>query len=256
MTKLLSPRADIAALARLGHAILARDVTDQSAIQEFYNQDLGQPHTPEGGQLSRADIEACVADYSLGDWKPTGCSMGVDIGDKLHVRINAPGPNGKPRAAFIGTVLSFEELDGLMRGYDVSRCVVDAAPEGHAARQFAQRWRGRVWLCSYPNTATWQHLEAAVWNDAEQTVSAHRTLTLDATFARVKERRIEYPREVMAIPEFAEQMMASVRVVEKDGRGNLVARYVETGLDHFGHASNYVSIAEAGHGALPFGWMK
>ena len=259
MTKLLSPRADLPALARLGYAVLRRDVTDTSAIQEFYNQDLGVPHTPEGGQLSRADITACIADYSLGDWKPAvGCCMGVDVGAKLHVCINAPGPDGKTRAAYIGSVREFSDLDSLMRGYDVGRCVVDAAPEGHAARQFAARWPGRVWLCSYPNTATWQHQDAAVWNDGERTVSAHRTLTLDATFARVRERRIEYPCEVMAIPEFAEHMMAPVRVVEKDGAGNLVARYVEAGRDdHFAHASNYLVVAESRKmPSLPFGWKR
>jgi hypothetical protein len=245
MTKLLSPRADIRALARLGYAIGRRDVTDPSEIQEFWNQDLGLPHAPEGGQLSRAEIEACRAEYSLDEWAPRGCTMGVDIGAKLHVRVNAPGPEGKIRAVFIGTVLSFEELDGLMAQYDVSCCVVDAEPEHHSARNFANRFAGRVWLCHYPNTATWPHQEAAVWDEEERTVSAHRTLTLDATFARVRERRIEYPREVLALPEFAEHMMAPIRVIEKDKAGNLVAKYVEGSRpDHYAHAENYAYIAE------------
>lgn len=42
-------------------------------------------------------------------------------------------------------------------------------------------------------------------------MSAHRTLALDAAFARVRQQQIEYPREVLGLPEFAEQMMAPVR---------------------------------------------
>lgn len=245
LTKLLSNRADIVTLAKLGYRILARDETDQSVIQQFYNQDLGTPHAPEGGQLSRTEIAACIADYSIDEWAPTGCTMGVDVGAKLHVVITAPGPSGKPRAAFIGALYDWADLDGLMSRFDVSTCVVDAEPEHHKAREFANRWAGRVWLCHYPSTSTWTHQESAVWNDAEYAVNAHRTLTLDAMYATIRERRIEYPREVLALPEFAEQMIAPVRVIEKDARGNPVARYVEGGkADHYCHGCNYRAIAE------------
>lgn len=246
MTKLLSPRADVASLAKLGYAILQRDVTDQSTIQEFWNQDLGQAHAPEGGQLSRAEIEACIADYSLGDWAPTGCTMGVDVGAKLHVVITAPSPAfpEKRRLAYVRALHDWSAVDALMPRFDVSVCVVDAEPEHHKAREFANRWAGRVWLCHYPNTSTWVHQEPVVWKEDEQSVSAHRTITLDGLFAQIRERRIEYPREVLHLPEFSEQLMTPVRVLEKDARGNPVAKYVEGGkADHAAHASNYESIA-------------
>ncbi len=246
MTKLLSPRADLPALAKLGYAILNRDVTDPSAIQEFYNQDLGLPHAPEGGQLSRAELEACVVDYSLGDWTPAQCWMGVDVGAKLHVTVAAPSPegNGKTRLAFIGTVPGWDDLPGLMRRFDVSACVVDAEPEHHAALQFASDFTGRVWLCRYPNVTQWAHGTAAVWDDEEATVAAHRTLTLDATFAAIRERQIELPREAQHIPGFYEQMMAPIRVLQKDARGLEFATYVEGGkADHYAHSFLYCRLA-------------
>ncbi len=246
VTKLLSPRADLKALATLGYRIQRRDETDQHTIQQFYNQDLGVPHAPEGGQLSRAEIEACCADYSLGDWAPTGCTMGVDVGAKLHVVIGAPSPegNGKTRIAYINALHDWADIDRLMPRFDVSSCVVDAEPEHHKAREFANRWAGRVWLCHYPNTAQWSHQEPVAWNGNEHAVSAHRTITLDGMFAELRERRVELPREVLALPEFAEQMMAPIRVIEKDTRGNPVARYVEGGkADHYCHGANYERIA-------------
>lgn len=246
VSKFLSPRADLAKLAKTGYRILARDETDPSKVQEFWNQGCGVPHAPEGGQLSRAELSACLADYSLGDWTPTGCTMGVDVGGKYHCRINAPGPGGKARAAFIGSVPGWSDLDALMSRFDVSCCVVDAEPEHHGALQFQQRWPDRVWLCHYGAGSAWQHQDVAVWNEVEGTVFAHRTMTLDATFARIRERRIELPREALDLPEYAEQMMAPVRIVEKDGRGNPVARYVEGGrADHLAHSEGYAWVAES-----------
>lgn len=254
LTKLLSERADIAEVAKIGYRILNRDETDQSTIQQFYNQDLGLPHAPEGGQLSRAEIEACIADYSLADWAPTRCTMGVDVGAKLHVRINAPSPagNSKSRVAVIRTV-GWDDLPGLMRQHDVSCCVIDAQPETQKAREFANKFPSRVWLCYYPDPATWPHKQAIVWKRDESIVQAHRTITLDALFAEVRERRTEYPREVMSLPEFVPQMMAPVRVIEKDGRGELVGKYVEGGkADHYCHASNYEKIARMRGSGDPF----
>jgi len=246
LDKFLSPRADLTVLAKTGYRILARDETDPSKIQEFWNQACGLPHAPEGGQLSRAEIEACRAEYSLNEWFPQGTVMGVDVGAKLHVRVNGLHPSGKVRAAEIRTVSTFEELDSIMQQYDVSVCVIDALPEGHKAREFACRWPGRVWLCYYQSGEKWTGNGLATWDDNTGTVQAHRTLTLDGTFARIHERRIEYPREVMAIPGFSEQLMAPVRVIETGSNGNPVARYVEGGkADHYSHSENYCNIAES-----------
>ena len=258
VSRLTDPRADVGRTATLGYRILKREETNQSAIQEYYNQDLGVPYSPEGGQISRGEVAACCADYSLEDWGPMaaktgGCSMGVDVGAVLHVRVDALGPEGKPRAAYVGTVRDWQALRALMPRYDVRRCVIDAEPEHHAAREFANEFRGRVWLCNYPNTATWIHAEPAVWNDPENAVSAHRTLLLDAVAARIRERRIEYPRELLAIAGFAEQITAPIRVIERDAAGRDVARYVETGPDHYAHAEAYCLLAATRVGAAPSG---
>lgn len=259
MTKLLSPRADIKALTKLGYGILNRDITDASQAQEFYNQDLGLAHAPEGGQLTRAEIESCIEDYLMSDFAPRGTTMGVDVGAKLHVKISASWPTkaGKARAATIKTVPLFEDLDGLMRQYDVRICVIDAQPEGHKAREFASRFPGRVWLCYYPDPARWSHKQPIVWKPEERVVDAHRTLTLDAMFAEVRERKVEFPRDVMAIPGFAQQMMAPVRVLEKDARGEMIAKYVEGGAaDHYAHASNYDKIARMRGRGDPFAHVR
>lgn len=257
ITRFMSPRADLKAIRALHLAIIAREVTSQSTVQEFWNQDCGLAFAPEGGQLTRAEIDACTADYALGEWLPRGCAMGVDVGARLHVRIDAPSPTEprKSRAAVIRTC-EWGDLSGLMAQYDVNCAVIDSQPEMHLARAFAQKFPGRVWLCNYPDPATWSHMQPVVWDVEGRTAAAHRTLTLDAMYAEIRERRIELPRGAADIPEYAPHMMAPVRIVEKDAKGNMIGRYVEAGRpDHFAHASNYAMIARLRGRGLPFGWI-
>jgi hypothetical protein len=49
------------------------------------------------------------------------------------------------------------------------------------------------------------------------------------------------PRDVSR--EYRDHIKSLVRTYEKDSTGNPVARYVETGQDHFAHAQNYAEIA-------------
>ena len=85
--------------------------------------------------------------------------MGVDVGLNLHVVVReCAGVEGgqtdgsgsrRPRLWFVGQVDGFPELEPLMERYHVRRCVIDAAPELHLAREFALRHKGNVWLAQY-----------------------------------------------------------------------------------------------------------
>jgi hypothetical protein len=73
------------------------------------------------------------------------------------------------------------------------------------------------------------------------TATVDRTSWLDATLGRYKTQRILLPRDVSR--EYREHIKSLVRTYEKDSTGNPVARYVETGADHYAHAQNYAEIA-------------
>jgi hypothetical protein len=69
------------------------------------------------------------------------CTMGVDTGKELHCVVSRrPKAGEKQREVlFIGTRQHYSELDELMRRFNVRRCVIDALPEIHATREFANR---------------------------------------------------------------------------------------------------------------------
>jgi hypothetical protein len=68
-----------------------------------------------------------------------------------------------------------------------------------------------------------------------------RTNWLDASLGRFNSRRIALPLDTSL--DFKEHIKAFVRTYEEDADGNMKAKYVETGPDHFGHALNYAEIA-------------
>jgi len=117
--------------------------------QRFYNSLLGEPCAAEGSGLTLADLAACSRDYEL---PPRGqaCTMGVDVGEWMHVRISDQPEPGVRRAVFIGKVRTPDDLDRLIERYGVRCCVIDAQPEALLVRQWQQRQpRGRVWRCVY-----------------------------------------------------------------------------------------------------------
>jgi len=59
--------------------------------------------------------------------------MGVDQGKDLHVVIGKRGWD-KSRMVHLGVYKDWEDLDRLMKSFNVSRCVVDALPETRTAK--------------------------------------------------------------------------------------------------------------------------
>ena len=86
-------------------------------------------------------------------------------------------PQKAGQIVHLGIYKDWEELDRLMRNFKVSRCVVDALPETRNARAFAERHRGRVFLCYYSEHQKGHYK----WNEAELIVSCNRTESLDAS---------------------------------------------------------------------------
>ena len=123
---------------------------------EFFNSELGLPYLAAEGGLTEEDLLALA-----GRWGMTpggkGCVMGVDQGNGLHVVIKEPHEDKgvvltvrvhhEPRTDAV-----FSHLDSLMEAYDVRFCVIDGLPNTHAARAFARRFPGRVWLAYYGET--------------------------------------------------------------------------------------------------------
>jgi hypothetical protein len=211
---------------------------DTRNLQDFFNGNLGLPYAPEGGKLNDLSLLACCEDYKVE--KPMNCSMGVDVGRLLHIRVSVKDGNLK-RAVLIGTRKNFEDLDQLMRQFDVQSCIVDGLPETREAKKFAERFPGRVYLAYYQLEDPNKTFE---FKKAERKVLINRSRAMDETGNRFIERAIRLPDKAKDIPDYFEQLKAPQKVKETDKNGNEVYKFVEGNkADHYFHAEVYDDIA-------------
>jgi hypothetical protein len=238
--------------------VTALQSVDDTKRKEAINQDLGLPYTAGSGQITDEVLDDCRRPYAHGPAPQEDhyTFMGVDVGDpEIYVVIRGdvrPGKDGAPERPqrFAGIVNRFEELDHLIRRYNVTTCVVDAGPETRAARELRNRHWGVVWLATYAGgEQELKMAEAVVWNREDGTARMARTRTLDATFARfIGTENVPaentLPANIRSVEGYYDQMKAPVKVQEKNSRGNTIARYVEgTAADHMAHAENYCCAA-------------
>ena len=214
---------------------------------EFYNSELGLPYLAAEGGLTEMDLLALA-----GKWGQTatgkGCVMGIDQGNGLHIVLKEPHPDKD----IVFTVrihhepmtdATFSHLDHFMEAFDVRACVIDGMPNTHAARAFAQRFPGRVWLAYYGATQR----GAVNWSrdqESTPTVTVNRTEALDAwrDVHKLAKRRI--PRVEDDVREFVRQMTNTLRKIEEDPvTGAKKATWIQRGPDHFAHADSYAELA-------------
>lgn len=242
LTKLFSP------ITPLIEIVENLDTVDETERKEAYNQDLGEPYTPRGGRLTDTVLDWCRRDYGMGAVQGERTTMGVDVGSLLNVVIRGPASpeTGERPLRFAGAVPEFGDLARLMREYNVRRMVIDALPETRKAREFQAAFgKGRVWLAYYTTQPTGTRKESAIDLDwGEGVMNLDRTRTLDAMFAGFYEPETRLlPANARDIRDYYAQLKAPVRVLETTARGDLVARYVEEGADHYAHAENYEQVA-------------
>ena len=221
--------------------------TDETKRKEAYNQDLGLPYTPHGGQLDDTILDSCQRDYGPGPVAGEKTVMGVDVGKVLHGVIRGPvqSETGERPQRWSGEIESFDGLALMMKRYDVKSLVIDALPETTKARELQAAFpRGRVWLAYYVTQKVGsKRSEPAQWNRDEGVVNLDRTRTIDMTIARFIDGENTLPANARNLKDYYDHLKALVRVIEDGPGGQKVARYIESGPSHLAHAENYCAVA-------------
>lgn len=241
LTKLFSP------LMNVVDVVKALDTTDETKRREAYNQDLGLPYTPRGGQITDEILDACRREYGHHAVAEEVTVMGADVGKVIHVVIRGtrnPDTGERPQR-WAGEVESFEAVGQLMRRYAVTRAVIDALPETRKARELQAAFgHGVVWLAYYVTQKTGTRtIDAETWDAVDGVVSIDRTRALDETMSRFYEQQNTLPAYARDVRDYYAHLKAPVRLLERGSGGQLVATYVESGPDHLAHAENYCTIA-------------
>ncbi len=211
-------------------------------LTEFYNLKMGMAYVDATNRLNVPEILALCGNELNASNNGGPCSMGVDQGKLLHVVIGKGHVNYSGRVIHVGIYTEWEELDRLMTVFNISRAVVDALPETRNARAFAERHKGKVFL-NYYN----EHQKSSYkWNEADLTVQANRTESLDASHNQISSAQIVLPRENDDIREFAAHLANVAKKLEEDEEtGSKRYVYVKLGPDHYRHAFNYECMARS-----------
>ncbi|SPF35505.1 Bacteriophage tail assembly protein [Syntrophobacter sp. SbD1] len=209
-------------------------------LTEFYNLKLGMAYVEATNRLSVQEVLTLCGDEGNASSDPGPCSMGVDQGKVLHAVIGKRERQRAGKIVHIGEYEDWEQLDRLMKIFNVSRAVVDALPETRNARAFAERHKGKVFLCYYS-----EHQKSGYkWNEGDLTVHSNRTESLDASHVEIQFAKIALPRECDIVKEFAQHCANTAKKLEEDDEtGSKRYVYVKLGPDHFRHAFNYEAMA-------------
>lgn len=253
-------RLALAGSKPLQETIDALQQVDETKRQQEMNQGIGLTYTPTNSRsLSATVLDNCRRDYGHGAVDKEQCYAGIDVGGSLHMVIRSVLHDGQRAQRFAGTFESFDEASYLLRQFNVKTCVVDALPETRAARAFQAKNKG-VWLAYYGEGEVGNKKEmVGAWNGHEHAVNVDRTRALDEMFSRFCDSpnaRAEntLPANARNLPDYYEQMCASIRVLRKNAAGTQVPAYVEKGPDHYAHAENYCYVAST----CPYstGWAR
>lgn len=208
--------------------------------RDLYNLKIGVPYIEAENRLSVEEVKALCSNDGISSSEIAPCFMGVDQGKGLHVVIGKDHETKAGKIVHLNIYKEWEELDGLMKNFNITRAVVDAQPEMRNARAFAGRFKGRVYLNFYREYQKGHYK----WDEENLTVACNRTESLDASHNEIKFGQIILPKECDIVQTFAEHLHNVGKKLEEDEEtGSKRYVYVRLGEDHFRHAYNYEAMA-------------
>jgi len=209
-------------------------------LANFTRLQLGRAYIEAEHRLSIEEVLSLCSDKGIASSSDKPCTMGVDVGNALHVVIGRKHPRAFGEIVHINDYRDFTNLDRLMEAFHVSLCVIDALPETRSARAFAERHKGKVYL-NYYN----EHQKGSyAWNEKEYIVQCNRTESLDASHTEIAEESVILPKRCAITEEFADHIHNVAKKLEEDPEtGSKRYVYIKLGPDHYRHAYNYECMA-------------
>lgn len=220
-----------------------------SAIQQFFNQDLGLPYEASGQRLTAQELENCKGIYLYPVNTTVDCYAGADVGVKyIHMVVVHKAGVDKYKVIWAGTVKNFtgpySSIEQVMEKYNIKTLVIDKKPETSKVKELIEKYPKRVFAATYPSMQ-FSVTEFMLWDDIDFEVRLDRTISLDYTISDIQNRKIEFPRNIESVEGFFDQLMSSIRVTEKNPKTGVEnSRWVEKGDDHYLHALNYARAAQ------------
>lgn len=245
---------------------------DYALDQLFENYVIGRPYLGDNVMITRGDILRCV-DTSLKspyDLRLENIVQGVDWGNTSW-GVNAMRHPDNPELIVLLDIWNMSDNDShigddgrrdnphvlkageKLRQWNCRRAVHDAGYGADRNFELRQDFPGKVFSCFYPNLSSdvTKHIEDQ-WHEDDMKVNVDRTLTLKIMAKKFRDGKMVIPAWVSENPLFETYIkhltnLVIIREIETDEKTKkeVIKERIGTlpGGDHFGHATNYMSIA-------------
>jgi len=215
--------------------------------KHFYNYTLGEAYHMQTRLITENEI------YGMQTGPEESSSaqatvFGIDQGDNFYVAIGRlekieDSKLFQKRILALRIVKSEEDLQDLIKRFDMRLGIMDAMPNKHTANKLAELYKGRLFLAFYQTgRAAKEKFELSQWNLSAQQVHIQRTESLDKLIESLDKRQWVLP----ALSENVKVLIKHVKNISINYSilfGQKTKLYVKSGPDDFFHALNYLNIA-------------
>jgi hypothetical protein len=198
--------------------------------QYFYNFVLGLPYIGSEVCVNK-DIILKNIDNKAPNFMKRNI-LGADSGLKKHWVI------GNEQGIFkMGVADKWEEIEELIKIYDVEMAVFDALPDLTEPRKLREKYPGIVWLNYYKREI--RKADFINWDEKTHTVYCDRSKLIQQVIDEMVNRKIRFQMLPEDLKIYINHWESLYKTSEKDSLGNDVDVWDSTGEDHFVHATNY-----------------
>ena len=216
--------------------ITAKEIEDQyktTSKAYFYNFVLGLPYAGSDILINADLILKCVGNQPN---TKDNVVMGVDVGLTKHfVLMNHQG------IFRVGTTDNWEDIDKLIRMWDVRCCVIDAMPDQTEPRKLRDAYPGKVYLCWFKREI--KKADYITWDQKTRSVYCDRTNIIDDLIDSLVNRKIRYQVDPQELNTYVRHFESLYKIKETDNLGIERSVWESKGADHFVFATVYAMIA-------------
>ena len=216
---------------------------NQTKLQRFYNNILGEIYDPKGEKITTQLLSACSSTDQWRALKNPTYVAGIDVGAVWHVNISECR-DGKRRKLVAEAVKGRSEAERVCAKYNIVQGVIDANGDFSSVREFVKD-KPEWLMCEYNKS---ERVKDFIQKDknGRQVVHVNRTESLDTSHAAYLRKEVILPADYRDLDggDFVKQITMPTRVSELNAKEQFSGRYIWTkGTDHHPHADNSELIA-------------
>ena len=211
-----------------------QEAYENKSKQYFYNFVLGLPYIGSDITVNK-DIILRNIDNTEPNFQEHNV-LGVDQGLQKHWIL------GNKQGIFaMGMTEDWQDIEELIRVYDIECAVFDALPDLTEPRKLRDKYPGKIWLSYYKKEI--RKADYVKWDEKTHTVYSDRSKLFQLAIDDLVSKRTRFQMKPQELGEYIRHWETLYKTSEKDILGLERDVWQTTGDDHFAHAHLYWRLA-------------